>query len=107
MRRGDLYRVYRPEGDPKRFRTYVIVSRQTLVDSLFSTVVCAPVFSSGQGLLTQVAVGPPEGLKHSSWIICDGLMSLRKSQLTNYVGSLNASKLAELDAALRAALGLR
>jgi len=107
VRRGDLYRVYRPEGDPKRFRTYVIVSRQTLVDSLFSTVVCAPVFSSGQGLLTQVAVGPPEGLKHSSWIICDGLMSLRKSQLTNYVGSLNASKLAELDAALRAALGLR
>jgi len=107
VKRGDLYRVYRPEGDPKRFRTYVIVSRQALVDSLFSTVVCAPVFSNGQGLLTQVAVGPAEGLKYSSWIICDGLMSLRKSELTNYVGSLGLLKLAELDAALLAALDLR
>jgi mRNA interferase MazF len=107
VKRGDLYRVYKPEGDPKRFRTYVIVSRQTLVDSLFSTVVCAPVFSNGQGLLTQVAVGPAEGLKYSSWIICDGLMSLRKSDLSNYVGSLGPSKLAELDAALRVALDVR
>lgn len=107
MKRGELYRVYRPGGDPKRFRTFVIVSRQALVDSLFSTAVCAPVFSSGQGLLTQVSVGPAEGLKHSSWIMCDGLMSLRKSDLTNYVGSLSESKLLELDDALRAALDLR
>ena len=107
MKRGDLYRVYKPQGDPKRFRTYVIVSRRTLVDSLFSTVVCAPIFSNGQGLLTQVAVGPAEGLKYSSWIICDGLMSVRKSELTNYVGSLSKLKLAELEDALRAALDLR
>lgn len=107
MTRGELYRVYKPGGDSKRQRTYVIVSRQALVDSLFSTVVCAPVFSNGQGLLTQVAVGPNEGLKHSSWIMCDNLVSLRKSELTNYVGALGRSKLIELDDALRAALDLR
>lgn len=106
MKRGELYRVYRPGGDTKRFRTYVIVSRQALIDSLFSTVICAPVFSNGRGLLTQVAVGPTEGLKHSSWIMCDQLMSLRKSDLTNYVGSLPEAKLLELEDALRAALDL-
>ena len=107
MKRGELYRVYRPGADPKRFRTFVIVSRQALVDSRFSTVVCAPVFSNGQGLLTQVVVGTNEGLKHTSWIMCDNLVSVPKSELTNYVGSLPQSKLAELDSALRAALDLR
>ena len=79
MRRGELYRVFKPGGDPKRYRTFVIVSRQVLIDSRFSTVVCAPVFSQGEGLSTQVLVGPDEGLKHASWIMADNLVSLRKT----------------------------
>ncbi len=106
MRRGDLYRVFKPGGDPKQYRTFAIVSRQALIDSRFSTVVCAPVFSSGQGLSSQVAVGPDEGLKHASWIMCDNLVSLRKSDLTNYVGALARAKLAELNRALKMALDL-
>src|SRR6266853_259711 len=97
MRRGELYRVYRPGADPKRYRSFVVVSRQVLIDSRFSTVICAPVFTSGEGLSTQVAVGPDEGLKHSSWIMCDNLVSMRKSELTGYVGLLSRSRLAELD----------
>src|SRR5260221_4245301 len=65
--RGELYRVSKPGGDPKQHRTFVIVSRQALIDSRFSTVICAPVFSNGEGLSTQVRVGPDEGLKHQSW----------------------------------------
>lgn len=106
MRRGELYRVFKPGGDPKQYRTFVIVSRQVLIDSRFSTVVCAPVFSSGQGLSSQVAVGADEGLKHSSWIMCDNLVSLRKADLSNYVGALPAPKLAELSRALKIALDL-
>ncbi|HEY6290435.1 MAG TPA: type II toxin-antitoxin system PemK/MazF family toxin [Terriglobia bacterium] len=60
-------------------------------------MICAPVFSSGAGLSTQVAVGPDEGLKHSSWIMCDNLVSLRKSDLTDYVGSLKGTKLTEMN----------
>ena len=41
----------------------MIVSRQALIDSKFSTVVCAPIFSHAQGLPTQVSVGVAEGLK--------------------------------------------
>lgn len=106
MRRGELYRVYKPGGDPKQYRTFVIVSRQALVLSRFATVICAPVFSSGQALTTQVAIGPNEGVKHESWILCDNLVSLRKSDLAQYVGALSATKTAELDQALRMALDL-
>lgn len=106
MKRGDLYRVYKPHGDPKSHRVFVVVSRQALVESRFSTVICAPVFTSGEGLSTQVAVGPGEGLKHSSWIMCDNLISMRKADLTNYIGSLPRTRIAELNTALRMALDL-
>jgi mRNA interferase MazF len=106
MRRGDLYRAFRPESDPKRFRVYVVVSRQVLIDSRFSTVICAPVYSRGEGLATQVAVGTDEGLKHPSWITCDDLMSVRKSDLTQYIGSLSRAKMAVLNVALALALDL-
>ena len=69
-------------------------------------MVCAPVFTSGEGLTSQVSVGPGEGLKHESWIMCDNLASVRKSDLTDYIGTLSQEKSAELDEALRVALGL-
>jgi mRNA interferase MazF len=106
MRRGEIYRVHKPEGDPRRHRSFVIVSRQPLIDSAYATVVCAPVFTNGSGLSTQVPVGADEGLKHDSWVVCDNLRSLRKDELTQFVGSLSWPKLAELDEALKIALAL-
>jgi len=106
MKRGELYRVRRPPGDSKPARVFVAVSRQALIDSTFSTAVCAPVFTQWYGLPTQVSVGTAEGLKHESAIQCDGLMSLEKSRLTDYVGELTSDKLRELDDALLAALAL-
>ncbi len=106
MKRGELYRVRRPPGDPKPARVFVIVSRQSLIDSAYSTVICAPVFTRWHGLPTQVAVSVAEGLKHESAIQCDGLMSLEKSRLTDYVGELTTEKLRELDLALLVALGI-
>src|ERR1700761_5373034 len=88
MKRAELYRVRWPGGDPKPARVFVIVSRQPLIDSTYSTVVCAPVFTHWHGLPTQVVVSAAEGLKHESAIQCDGLMSLEKSRLTGYVGEL-------------------
>jgi len=106
MKRGELYRVRRPPGDPKPARVFVVVSRQALIDSTFSTVICAPVFTQWHGLPTQVSVSTAEGLKHESAILCDGLMSLEKSRLTDYVGELTVDKLRELDDALLVALAL-
>jgi mRNA interferase MazF len=107
MRRGELYRVANLfVKDPKKFRVFVIVSRQILVDSRFSTAICAPVYSAYDRLASQVRVGQDEGLKHASSIHCDELVSLPKSMLTHFIGTLSADKQAALNQALRVALDL-
>jgi mRNA interferase MazF len=93
-------------GDPRRSRVFVVVSRQALIDSRFSTVVCAPVYSRRDGLASQVDVGITEGLKQDSSIHCDALVSLSKAALTDYVGSLAPGRVRALDEALRVALAL-
>ena len=107
MKRGELYRV--PLGsrtDTKKQRVYVVVSRQELIDSAYSTLVCAPVYTTYEGLSTQVEIGPDEGLKHESAIRCDELISILKNRLTAYVGKLSDKKLDELGEALAIAVGL-
>ncbi|HEY0555987.1 MAG TPA: type II toxin-antitoxin system PemK/MazF family toxin [Thermoanaerobaculia bacterium] len=107
MRRGELYRVLHPTAqDPRKSRVFVVVSRQILIDSRFSTVICAPIYSKHDGLSTQIPVGTEEGLKHDSSIHCDELVSLPKSVLTNYIGALSSAKLRDLDTALGIALEL-
>ena len=107
MTRGELYRVYRgSRDDPRNYRVFVVVSRQALIDSRFSTVVCAPVFSSFDGLSTQVPVGVDEGLKHDSSIFCDQLVSIPKSALTHFIGTLTPKTVGTLDNALAVALDL-
>ena len=108
MKRGDIYRIYRPEDDPKRHRICIVISRQEVIDSGFSTVICAPVYSNGQGIskpkLRWVRM---RGIKHDSWILCDNLGVLPESSisLNSWVRS-PPTKLAELDEALRIALAL-
>lgn len=105
MKRGELYRVANPSArDPKKFRVFVVVSRQVVIESRFSTVICAPVYSTHDGLSTQVLIGIDEGLKHESSIHCDELVSLPKSVLTNFIGILSPLKIQALNQALRIAL---
>jgi mRNA interferase MazF len=85
---------------------FAVVSRQALIDSRFSTVVCAPVYSARHGLSTQVDVGVDEGLRHESSVHCDELVSLPKPRLTQFVGRLDTEALRALDDALLVALGL-
>ena len=107
MKRGDLYRVAHPTAqDPRRFRVFVVVCRQAAIDSRFSTVICAPVYSVYDELASQVSIGIEEGLKHDSSIHCDELVSLHKSALTQYVGTLSPSKIEALDQSLQVALDL-
>ena len=107
MRRGEIYRISKPPGDdPKKHRFFVVVSRPALIQSRFSTVICAPIYTAYHGLSTQVAVGIEEGLKHDSSIHADALMSIIKSLLTNYVGMLSYAKLQALNESLAIALSL-
>jgi mRNA interferase MazF len=85
---------------------FVVVSRQAVIESRFSTVVCAPIYSRRDGLATQVNLGLDDGLKHESSIHCDALVSLPKPLLTDYVSSLKPAQIRALDQALRVALAL-
>lgn len=105
MTRGDIYRIRRPPGDdPKRFRCFVVVSRQALLDSKAARVVCAPVNTTFVGLATQVPVGTDDGLKPASCINCDQLVTIDKSALTDFVGAVSVTKIRQLRSALRVAL---
>jgi mRNA interferase MazF len=107
LKRADLYRVAHPSAkDPRRFRVFVVVSRQVVIDSRFSTVICAPVYSAYDGLSTQVPVGVDEGLKHQSSIHCDELVSLSKTVLTNFIGTLPPTKIQLLNQALAMSLDI-
>jgi mRNA interferase MazF len=107
MKRGELYRVTHPSvRDPKKYRVFVIVSRQVLIDSRFSTVICAPIYTAYDGLATQVPIGPNEGLKHESSVHCDELVSLPKTMLTDFIGTLPPMKLESLNQALVIALDI-
>jgi mRNA interferase MazF len=107
VKRGELYRVFRKSGpDPKKSRVFVIVSRQVFIESAYSTVICAPVYSERLGLSSQVDIGVGEGLKSDCCIHCDELMSLPKSSLTNFIGTLPPPKCHELDRALKIAVGV-
>jgi mRNA interferase MazF len=107
MKRGDLYRVFRGSRyDPKDHRVFLVVSRQDLIDNTFSSVICAPVYSKYGAVDTQVEIGVDEGMKHDSAVYCDELISLPKSLLTDYIGSLSAAKMEAVNAALRIALAV-
>jgi len=107
MKRGELYRVYRgSKNDQKDFRIFVIVSRQIVIDSKFSTVTCAPIYTTYDGLSTQVQVGISEGLKHDSSIHCDELVSIPKSMLGDFIGTLSWIKIDEIKRALLIALDI-
>jgi mRNA interferase MazF len=107
VRRGELYRVAHPTSkDPRRHRVFCVVSRQILIDSKYSTVICAPVYTAYDGLATQVPLGVDDGMKHECALHCDNLISLQKSALTNFVATLSAEKTSALDRALAVALDL-
>jgi mRNA interferase MazF len=107
MKRGEIYKVARPPNkDPKERRCFVVVSRQTLLNSKAAHAVCAPINSEGHGLETEVAVGPEHGLTHTSYINCDQLVRIEKSKLTDFVGSLPAARIRSLNKSLRIALDL-
>jgi mRNA interferase MazF len=107
VRRGELYRVSYPTSkDPRRHRVFCVVSRQVLIDSKYSTVICAPVYTAYNGLATQVPLGVDDGMKHECALHCDNLISLQKSVLTNFVATLSVEKTSALDRALAVALDL-
>lgn len=101
MRRGDLYWADLPGG-----RRPVVVVTRTEVLEFLTSVTAAIVTSTLRDLPSHVRVDSEHGLDRECNINCDVLVPVRRAELTEPIGPLDAVTLARLDDALRFALDL-
>lgn len=106
VRRGELYRVPAVPNDPRPSRVYLVVSRDGFLAARHSTVMVVPVYSAAHGLETEVTIDEGVGLKHASALHCDEIMSLKRSLLRDYVGSLPPEVMRDVNRALAIALDI-
>ena len=107
VRRGEFYLLKNPPlRDPKDQRVYLLVSRQAFIETSYSSVIAIPVYSVGNGVRTEVAVGPELGLMHQSVLRCDELTSIEKTRLTDFVGRMPDDRMAEVNSAMLLALSI-
>ena len=59
-----------------------------------------------RGLRPRSPSASKTGFGHDSNILCDALVSLPKSMLTDFIGTLSPRQMRDLNEALRVALGL-
>ncbi len=100
MKRGEVWWAHIDKRRP-----VVLVSRDEAYD-VRALVIVAPVSTTIRGFSVEVRVGKKEGLPRSAVVNCDWLVTLPKRDLRERAGALSASKLAQLDSALKFALGL-
>ena len=100
MRRGELWWA---KLDKKR--PVVLLSRDEAY-AVRAMVIVAPTTTTVRGYAVEVKVGRREGLPRESVVNCDWLVTVPKEDLLQRAGTLSASKLRQLEDALRFALGL-
>jgi mRNA interferase MazF len=99
--------IYWADLEPPGGRRPVCILTRTRVISARSSVTCAPITRRVRGIPSEVEVGPAEGLPHPGVINCDNVLTVSKTVLDREpLGRLSAVKQAELDRALRFALGI-
>jgi mRNA interferase MazF len=102
IRRGEI-RWYRFAGPDKR-RPVLVLTRDSIIDVL-GEVTVAPITSTIRDIPTEVTVGAPEGLPRDCAINLDHLQTVPKARIGAAIGTLGASRMGEVRAALLFALG--
>ena len=100
MKRGEVWWAKLDKRRP-----VVLLSRDEAY-SLRALVIVAPVTTTVRGYAVEVKLGTREGLPRECVVNCDWLVTIAKKDLTERAGSLSRTKLAQLEDALRFALGL-
>jgi mRNA interferase MazF len=86
-------------------RPVVLLSREEAY-AMRAMVIVAPATTTVRGFSLEVKLGRREGLPRDCVVNCDWLVTVPKADLLERAGSLSATKLRQLDSALRFALGL-
>lgn len=103
MNRGDVYWVRFPA--PAGTRPAVLVSREEAY-SVRTRLTVVPVFRTVRGIPTEVRLGPADGLPKAGAANADDIVTIPRDLLDRRLATLTRAKLAELDDAIRFALGL-
>jgi len=102
--RGDI--VWADLGEPAGRRPVCVLTRDAAIEVL-TAITCAPVTRTIRGIMSEVEVGPAEGLPRVSAISCDNLITVPIAVLdAEAVGRLDLDGRIRLDAALRYALAI-
>jgi mRNA interferase MazF len=83
----------------------VLLSRNAAY-AVRASITVAPVTRTVHGIPVEVPLGPEEGLRESCVVNLDNVLTIPKQSLERPIGSLPPTKMAEVDHALRYALGL-
>lgn len=100
MKRGEVWWAVVDKRRP-----VVLVSRDEAYD-VRALVIVAPATTTIRGYSVEVRLGRREGLPRPCVVNCDWLVTVPKGALVSRAGALSSAKLAQLDDALRFALGL-
>jgi mRNA-degrading endonuclease toxin of MazEF toxin-antitoxin module len=105
VRRGEVYWAALP---PPSGRRPVLVVTRTSVLGVRASVTVAPVTRTIRAIKSELSLGRGHGLRATSVANCDTLQTIPKALLEQRpIGRLTPFELAELDGALRYALGIQ
>lgn len=101
-RRGEIWQFrFNP---PDECRPVVVLTRSEVLP-LIRTAMVAPVTSTIRGIPSEVLIGVDEGLKRQSAVNLDNVQTVEQSQLSAYIGSLDAVQMRAVCRALAIATG--
>lgn len=103
MRRGEIWWADLPP--PAGRRPVLLVSRHEAY-AVRELLLVAPVTTRMRGIPTEVPLDKKDGLPKRCVVNADTLTTVPKRCLSNRVAALSTTKLREVDAALKFALGL-
>jgi mRNA interferase MazF len=89
---------------PDKLRPVLILTRQEMIPHLH-TVTVGPITRTIRGVPSEVVIGPDEGLKEPSAVNLHHLVTLPKTQLRRFIGTLSSAKMKEVLEAMVFALG--
>lgn len=102
MHRGE---VWWADAGPGKVRPVVLVSRESAYE-MRQLLLIAPVTTRIRGIPAEVPLHAAEGLDRPSVANCDVVTPISSRMLLRRAGTLVPARTAELDAALKFALGL-
>jgi mRNA interferase MazF len=99
VRRGEVWWHEPPDEKP---RPVLVLTRDDVIARAFD-VVAMPASRTAHDWLTEVEVGPDDGMPTISFLIAENTMSAEKVHLTRRITELDASKMNAVCRALAAA----